>query len=85
MQRLHGLLRGRGRVEAVDLVEVDVGRVEAREGGVDGVEDGGAGEAGAVEVVARVEEVGAGAGDGGGVFADEVWVDISGWRKEWRG
>ena len=33
------------RVEAVDLQEVEVVELEAGEGGVDGFEDGGAGEA----------------------------------------
>ena len=41
----HGFFEGRVRVEAVDLEKVEVVELEAVEGGVDGFEDGGAGEA----------------------------------------
>lgn len=41
----HGFFEGRVRVEAVDLEKVEVVELEAGEGGVDGFEDGGAGEA----------------------------------------
>ena len=40
----HCFFDGGGRVEAVDLVEVDIIRVQAAEGGIDGGEDGLAGE-----------------------------------------
>ena len=42
VEGLHGLLGRRVRVEAVDLVEVDVRGVEPRERALNGVEDGGA-------------------------------------------
>ena len=45
VQCAHCLFDGRVGVVAVDLEEVYVGCVEAREGGFDGVEDCGAGEA----------------------------------------
>ena len=45
VERLHRLLRWRVRVEAVDLIEVDEGRVEPRERVLDGVENGRAGKA----------------------------------------
>lgn len=45
VQGAHGFGGGDGGVEAVDLEEVDVVCSEAFEGGVDGVEEGGAGEA----------------------------------------
>lgn len=45
VESLHGLFEGSVRVEAVDLQEVEVGELEAGEGGVDGFKDGGAGEA----------------------------------------
>lgn len=51
VERAHRLLDRRGGVEAVDLEEVEVGRVEAGEGGVDLVENGGAGEAIVVDIV----------------------------------
>ena len=44
MERGHCFFDGSGGVEAMDLVEVDVGSVEAAEGGIDGGEDGLAGE-----------------------------------------
>ena len=45
VQCLHRFFKGRMRVEAVDLEKVEVVELEAGEGGVDGFEDGGAGEA----------------------------------------
>ena len=45
VQGAHGFGSGDGGVEAVDLEQVDVVCSEAFEGGVDGVEEGGAGEA----------------------------------------
>lgn len=45
VKRFHGLFYGGRWVESVDLEEVDVGRVETGEGGIDGVEDGLTGEA----------------------------------------
>ena len=45
VQRAHGFGGGHGGVEAVDLEQVDVVCSQACEGGVDGVEEGGAGEA----------------------------------------
>lgn len=45
VQGLHGFFEGRVRVEAVDLEKVQVGELEAGEGGVDCFEDCGAGEA----------------------------------------
>jgi len=45
VQSLHGFFEGRVRVEAVDLQQVEVVELETGEGGVDGFEDGGAGEA----------------------------------------
>jgi hypothetical protein len=45
VQGEHGFFEGGVRVEAVDLEEVEVVELEAGEGGVDGFEDGGAGEA----------------------------------------
>lgn len=40
VESLHCFFDGDGGVEAVDLKEVDVGCLQAREGGIDGVEDG---------------------------------------------
>ena len=45
MQGFHRLLERNLGVEAVDLEKVEVVELEAGEGGVDGFEDGGAGEA----------------------------------------
>jgi hypothetical protein len=39
VQRRHGLLDRRARIEAVDLVEVDVIDAEPRQAGIDGGED----------------------------------------------
>jgi hypothetical protein len=39
MQSFHGLFNWCGRVEAVDLEEVDVTRLKSLQGGIDGVED----------------------------------------------
>ena len=44
MEGRHCFFDGGGGVEAVDLVEVDVGGFEASEGGLDGGEDGLTGE-----------------------------------------
>ena len=44
VEGFHGFFGGDGGVVAVELEEVDVGCAEAGEGGVDGAEDGGAGE-----------------------------------------
>ena len=44
MERGHCFFDGGGGVEAVDLVEVDIVSVQAAEGGIDGSEDGLAGE-----------------------------------------
>lgn len=54
MQRAHRLRNGHAGVKAVYLQEVNVWGVEAREGGVDGVEDARAGEAVLVDVVTGV-------------------------------
>ena len=54
----HGFVDGSGAVEAVDLEEVDVGGLEAGEGGFDLVEDGGAGLAVLVLVVFGLGEFG---------------------------
>ena len=51
VQRLHDLLGRDGRVEAVDLQEVDVRRVQALQRLLDVVEDRGAREAGLVDVL----------------------------------
>ena len=45
MERGHCFFDGGGGVEAMDLVEIDVGSVEAAEGGFDGSEDSLTGEA----------------------------------------
>ena len=51
MQRLHRLLNGRVLVEAVDLEQIEVVCAEALEGAFDVLEDGGARETAAVDVV----------------------------------
>ena len=56
MQRLHCLFDRHRVVEAVDLQEIDVRRVETRKRGVDGGEDGGAAEADVVCVVLELGE-----------------------------
>lgn len=56
VQRLHCLLNRHGLVEAVDLQKIDVRRIETRKRGVDGGEDGGAGEADVIRVVLELGE-----------------------------
>lgn len=51
VQRFHCLFYGCLGVEAVDLEQVEIVCAEAGEGGVDGFEDGGAGETAPVDVV----------------------------------
>ncbi len=51
MQCFHGFFDGDSGVETVDLEEVNVGCVEAGEGGFDGGEDGLAGESSLVNVI----------------------------------
>lgn len=51
VESAHGLFDGGVGVEAVDLEEVHVVQVHALEGGVDGFEDGGAGEAWEVDML----------------------------------
>lgn len=55
VESLHGFFEGRVRVEAVDLEKVEVVELEAGEGGVDGFEDGGAGEACDGGIVSAIE------------------------------
>ena len=50
MQGLHRLLWRRATVEAVDLIQVNVGRPEPRQRALDGVEDSRPGETGLVDV-----------------------------------
>jgi hypothetical protein len=50
VERVHGFLDGRGRIEAVDLVQVDVVQLQALQAGLDAVEDVAAG--GAAHVAA---------------------------------
>jgi hypothetical protein len=57
MQRLHRFLGGRLRVVPMNLQEIQVWRAETLERGIDGVEDGGTGEAKLVNVFERVTEV----------------------------
>lgn len=45
MERGHCFFDGSGGIEAMDLVDVDIIGVQAAEGGIDGSEDGLAGEA----------------------------------------
>lgn len=58
MEGGHCFFDGSGGVEAMDLVEVDVGGVEAAEGGRDGGEDGLTGEPVVVDVVFAFGDVG---------------------------
>lgn len=82
MQRAHRLLDGHDGVETVDLEEVDVRGVEALEGALDSVEDRRAREAGVVDVLGRVEEVGLNQGELVGVAADDVCKAVSdSWRE----
>ena len=58
VQCLHGLLDGRGLIEAVDLEQVDVARLEPAQRRVDGIEDRGARETVLVDVVTGASELG---------------------------